>query len=197
MVSHPYTHLDSKLELLVRLAFADAFHLGRMQAVEFVFVLPLLAQQTLCQGKLRRKCSLQFGLPLDFSDNVPIHPTQKNLQTPDLTLCPFRLASIRVPANPHQGQVARATVALLQPYTMFPGKMNQSLPTAVEQTRICGIAIAFSCTVVSMVTRSRLLALTAPLIRPACTVICRINSGPFSPMRLRKQLSDEGSMGNL
>ena len=40
-VAHRHTHLDPKLELLVRLAFADAFHLGRVQAVELVLVLPL------------------------------------------------------------------------------------------------------------------------------------------------------------
>ncbi|MGI6637554.1 MAG: hypothetical protein ACOX4Z_00535 [Desulfobulbus sp.] len=79
-VSHPYTHLDSKCKLLMRLAFADAFHLGRMQAGEFVLVLPLLARQTLCQGKLRQKRSLQFGLTLDFPVNVPIHPTQKTFK---------------------------------------------------------------------------------------------------------------------
>jgi len=43
-VGHRHTYLDPKFELLVRLAFADALHLGRVQAVELVLVLPLLVE---------------------------------------------------------------------------------------------------------------------------------------------------------
>ena len=92
-------HLDPKLELLVRLAFADAFHLGCVQAVELVLVLPLLAQQTPGQVKLCRKRSLQIGSPTDFPNNISIHPAQENLQSPDLTPRPFRLAGMKIPVG--------------------------------------------------------------------------------------------------
>jgi len=56
-----------------------------------------------------------------------------------------------------------------------------------------GNAMAFSCTVVSTTTRSKLAGPTAPLAEPACTVNFKINSDPCSPIRFRQRLNDGGS----
>ena len=103
---------------------------------------------------------------------------------------------MEISANPHQGTRTKTAVALPQLYSMPFGKPYQPLTATIEQPCIRGKAIAFSCTVVSMLIRSRLLALIAPLTKPACTVTCRISSEPCSPMRPRQRLKEEGSMGS-
>ena len=58
--------LTPKLELLVRLAFADAFHLERVQAVELVLVLPLLTQQGFARSSSAENAACRLAFPLIF-----------------------------------------------------------------------------------------------------------------------------------
>jgi len=54
------THLATQLVLLARLAFGDAFHFRRVQAVQLVLVLALLPQQPARGLKQRRKLFLRL-----------------------------------------------------------------------------------------------------------------------------------------
>ena len=59
-------HLDPKLELLVRLAFADAFHLGCVQAVELVLSCRCWSSKRLPKSSSAENAACKSALPLIF-----------------------------------------------------------------------------------------------------------------------------------
>src|SRR5580692_8974449 len=65
-------HLDTELIRLVRLALADAFHLGSVEAVDLGAALPaLLISHPSRQAQQRSELGLEPGIAFDFARNVP------------------------------------------------------------------------------------------------------------------------------
>ena len=73
--ARPHAHFHSKLVALVRLAFADAFHLRRMHAVHFAF--PLLLINPLRLFQVLAQFFIHF---VAFSLNISYHSPQKGLE---------------------------------------------------------------------------------------------------------------------
>ena len=72
-----YRDFDAEFIGPVRLAFADAFHLGGMQAVNFWSTLSLaLPMDPFGQCELRRKHRPQFGIVFDLAADITADPAE-------------------------------------------------------------------------------------------------------------------------
>ena len=121
-----------------------------------------------------RRGEFSGDLRPDFepAPDVPEHPAEVGLEAFDLAPGPLHLAGVGVTTGQPQRLLAEPGVTLAQRHAMaFGQQAHQDLAAALVEARVSrGWAIALGCTVVSMLTRSRLWGSTASLRRAAAIV---------------------------
>src|SRR5262249_1304645 len=118
-------------------------------------------------------------------------PRAQKLQFPPRA---FELVGMRVAPHHDGGALGQAQIALAQLNALALGQLHQLLD-GVSRASV-GCAIAFSCTVVSIATRSRSLVSIAPVRWATERLSCNSAAICSSPSRWRQRVSDERSNGS-
>ena len=109
------TDLDAELVGLVRLALADALHLGRMQAVDLGPALSaLLGAYAPRQAQQMSECCLKPGIAIDLAGNVADHSAEIGLERAQSPLGALELLRMGVTLMLDQGELADPRVGLTE-----------------------------------------------------------------------------------
>ncbi|AAW73393.1 NagN [Xanthomonas oryzae pv. oryzae KACC 10331] len=195
-------HADLHPELvgLARLALADALHFGRVQGIEFVLAIGLLSMDALgalhqrVQILQRRRRGLA-GLP-DLALHLAQYDAQERaLAFEDLAQA-LELPGMGVAAGFAPQRLGFFGEGLLERDARALGRHHQLVPRVLHQAPIQGNGgLAFSCTMVSTISRSNSAGTMALEDTAVSMVALSSSSTPASPMAARKRPTCVASQG--
>src|SRR5882757_5061839 len=126
--------LDAELVRLVRLALADALHLGRVQAVDLGAALSaLLSAHTLCQAQQRGEFGFEPGITVDLAGNVPDDAAEIGLERAQSPVGALELLGMGVTLMLDQGELANPRIRSVAQPILRPAGASQPIcetPTA-------------------------------------------------------------------
>src|ERR1700719_1146717 len=117
--------LDAELVGPVRLAFADALHLGSVQAVDLGTALPTLLVAH-SQRQAQQRCELRFepGITFDLAGNVPDDAAHVGVELAQSPVGAVELASMGVTLMPNELELADPRVRLAQLHAELFGQLH-------------------------------------------------------------------------
>src|SRR5258708_7796884 len=126
--------LDAELVRLVRLALADAFHFGGMQAVNLGTALPaLLRSHPSAKAEQESEAGLEPMVAVDLAGNVADDAAQIGLELAQRLVGALELLGMGVTLMLDQGELADPRVGLPEFHTQLFGQLHQLLTGPVQQ----------------------------------------------------------------
>ena len=195
--------LDAELVGLAGFALADALDLRCVQRVELVLVLGLLVRMRSARSSKVFRWAMALGRfagrACQFALDLAQHDAQNRALALDGTAQALELLGVGVAAGLAAQFLAFLGEGLLE---TMPARLAActTLCRAISSRRLStGWAMAFSCTVVSTMTRSNSAGRTALVCTAVSMVALSSCSRPASPMAARKRpiwVASQGSVGS-
>lgn len=132
--------LHAKLVRCSGLAFADAFHLTRVQGIQLVLVLGSLSQDA--TGALQQILDLglgRFGQFMQLSSDFTMDPADPGAQLAQGFAHAFELLGVRVAPDLRGQPRSDAVVVLAQSQPVVFGRFDQVLAALVQQPAVAGV----------------------------------------------------------